>query len=318
MVGKDGAKSLRSVNLNLLPILRELLRHRSVTSAAERLNLTQSGVSEALRRLREQFGDDLLVKVGRKMVPTAMGLALASKLEDILGATEDLLKPSSFDPSKNEREIVIATGDTISLALSKGLIERLSRDAPRTTVHFITIDSVTRSDLDEGKIDFLIIPRGIVPNTVFNEDGLDYLSVYWEDWVCIARREHPRINGELTLELLNDLPSIAARLDDKSYLHGAIPGRGRSDQIQVSQFTLLPIMVASSDAIAMVQRHVANWFSAFLPINLHEMPIPFPRLEVCAFWSSYHRNDPMHMWLRNQLRQIVLEDRNDWLPSPIT
>lgn len=317
MSSKDALRSLRSVNLNLLPILRELLRHKSVTLAAEHLNLTQSGVSEALRRLRQQFGDELLVKVGRKMVPTALGLALASRLEDILGATEELLRPSSFDPADNQREIVIATGDTISLALGSGLIDRLSRHAPRTTVHFVTIDAVTRADLDEGKIDFLIIPRGIIPKSIFSEEGLEYLSIYWEDWVCISRRNHPGILGKLTLDLLDDLPSIACRLDEQSYLHGAIPGRRRADQIQVSQFTLLPMMVANSDAIAMVQRHVANWFGEFLPISIHELPIPFPQLEVCAFWSSFHQNDPMHAWLRTQLQQIILEEGNEWLPRGV-
>ncbi|WP_374413512.1 LysR family transcriptional regulator [Novosphingobium colocasiae] len=315
MSGRDGARSLRAVNLNLLPILRELIRHRSVTLAAEHLNLTQSGVSEALRRLRAQFDDELLVKVGRKMVPTAVALALAPRLEDILGATEDLLKPARFDPADNEREIVIATGDTVSLALAQGLIDRLARHAPRTTVHFVTVDAVTRSDLDEGKIDFLIIPRRIVPNTVFDEEGLDRFTVYWEDWVCIARKDHPRITGALTLELLDELPSIACRLDNQSYLHGALPGRRGPDQIQVSQFTLLPMMVAGSDAVAMVQRHVANWFAAFLPIALHELPIPFPQLEVCAFWSSFHRNDPIHAWLRAELQDIVAQGRSEWLPG---
>lgn len=315
MSGSDGLRSLRSANLNLLPILRELLRHKSVTVAARHLNLTQSGVSEALRRLRDQFGDELLVKVGRSMVPTALGLRLAAKLEDILGSTEELFRPSTFDPGQNDREIVIATGDTISLALSSGLTERLFRHAPRTTVHFITVESVTRTDLDSGKIDFLIIPRGVIPNTIFSEEGLDYLTIYRENWVCIARQGHPDIHGPITIELLNDLPSIACRLDEQSFLHGAIPGRRRPDQVQVSQFSLLPIMVAKTDAVAMVQRHVANWFAEFLPIAIHELPLPFPELEVCAFWSAYHRNDPMHAWMRTQLKEIVTAGGNDWLPS---
>lgn len=315
MGNREGLRSLRSVNLNLLPILRELLRHRNVTLAAKHLNLTQSGVSEALRRLRQQFGDQLLVKVGRKMVPTALGLALVPKLEGILGATEELLKPSTFDPANNEREIVIATGDTISLALGQGLIDRLARLSPRTTIHFVSVQSVSRSDLDEGKIDFLIIPRGIIPNSVFDEEGLDYLTIYWEEWVCVSRKDHPQITGPLTLELLNDLPSIACRLDDQSFLHGAIPGRRRPDQIQVSQFTLLPMMVANSNAVAMVQRHVAERFASILPISIHELPIPFPQLEVCAFWSSFHQNDPMHAWLRTQMTSIIAENRNEWLPS---
>jgi LysR family transcriptional regulator, nod-box dependent transcriptional activator len=312
---REGLRTLRSVNLNLLPILRELLRHRSVTVAAQHLNLTQSGVSEALRRLRQQFGDELLVKVGRKMVPTSMGLGLAARLEAILGETEDLLRPSRFDPAENERDIVIATGDTISLALGQGLIERLARHAPKTTVQFISVLSVARSDLDEGKVDFLIIPRGVIPQSEFDEEGLDYLTVYWEEWVCISRKDHPRISGPLTPDLLDDLPSIAYRMDDRSYLHGAIPGRTRPDQLQVPQFTLLPLMVANSDAVAMIQRHVADRFVPILPIAIHELPIAFPRLEVCAFWSSYHRNDPMHDWLRTQMREIIAESRSEWLPA---
>lgn len=314
MKERDVARTLRGVNLNLLPMLRELLRQRNVTAAAKQLNLTQSGLSEALSRLRAQFDDELLVKVGRRMVPTSYALQLAPRLEDILGATEDLLRPSTFNPADHDREIRIATGDTIALALSRGLIERLATLAPQTTVRFVSVQSPTRQDLEDGTIDFLVIPRGIVPNTVLNENGLDRLSLYREDWVCISRRGHPKIKGKLTLDLLNDLPVVACRLDELGYLHGAIPGRRRTDQIQVSQFILLPIMVAGSNAIAMVQRHVAIWFGQYLPIEIHEMPIAFPELEVCAFWSAFHRNDPMHSWFRAQLQQIVDEPDNVWMP----
>ncbi len=312
---RDLGKSLRTMNLNLLPILRELLRQRNVTRAAEKLNLTQSGVSEALGRLRVQFDDELLVRVGRKMVPTALAVALAPRIEELLGGLEDLLKPSSFDPAAEERQFVIATGDTIVLALGEQLIGRLAALAPRTTIQFISIQYVTRRDLDEGKVDFIIIPRGVIPGSIFNEDGLEWIKLYREEWVCIARRDHPRLQGELSLETLNDLPSIACRFDDNSYLHGALPGRDQPEQLRVSQFTLLPLLVARSDAIALVQRHVAEWFAGHIPIDIFEPPIPFPELDVCAFWSAIHRNDPMHLWLREQIAEIVREADNPWLPS---
>jgi DNA-binding transcriptional LysR family regulator len=148
---------LRGVNLNLLPILRELLRERNVTAAAKRLNLTQSGVSEALGRLRVQFGDELLVKTGRRMVPTALALEIAPRLEDLLATTEDLLRPVRFNPAYSDREIRIATGDTVALALGKGLLQRLAAQAPRTTIQFVSTEAPMRANLEEGKIDFLII-----------------------------------------------------------------------------------------------------------------------------------------------------------------
>lgn len=311
---------LRSVNLNLLPILRELLRHRSVTQAAHHLNLTQSGVSEALARLRNQFNDDLLIKVGRKMVPTALALTLADRLENVLGDAENLFRPTSFDPAAHQRELIIATGDTVALALGGELIGRLAQSAPRTTVQFVSLQSIAREDLDEGRIDLLIIPRGIIPHTAFNLEGLDTLPIYREEWVCIARRDHPKIGAELTLDVLNELPSAACRLDIDSYLHGAIPGRIRADQLRVSQFMLLPFLVAQSDAIAMVQRHVAQWFVDHLPITIHELPIPFPVIDVYAYWSPIHRSDPMHDWLRTQLAQIASQPNNPWFPlgDPLT
>lgn len=155
---------LRGVNLNLLPILRELLRERNVTAAAKRLNLTQSGVSEALGRLRVQFGDELLVKTGRRMVPTALALEIAPRLEDLLATTEDLLRPVRFNPAYSDREIRIATGDTVALALGKGLLQRLAAQAPRTTIQFVSTEAPMRANLEEGKIDFLIIPRGVIPS----------------------------------------------------------------------------------------------------------------------------------------------------------
>jgi len=303
------------MNLNLLPVLAELLRQRSVTKAAEKLNLTQSGVSEALGRLRNQFEDELLVRVGRKMVPTALALSLAPRIENLLEELEDILQPALFNPAAVERQFVIATGDTIILALGEQLIMRLSASAPRTTIQFISIQYVTRRDLEEGKVDFIIIPQGVIPSSVFDEEGLEWMKIYREEWVCIARRNHPGLNGELSLESLNTLPSIACRFDDSSYLHGALPGRLQPDQLRVSQFTLLPLMVAQSDAIALVQRHVANWFADHIPIDIFELPIPFPELDVCAFWSAIQRNDPMHQWLREQIAEIVERGDGPWLPS---
>jgi 16S rRNA (guanine527-N7)-methyltransferase len=48
---------LRRVDLNLLPVFAVLMDERHVSRAAERLGRTQSAVSHALERLRDQLGD---------------------------------------------------------------------------------------------------------------------------------------------------------------------------------------------------------------------------------------------------------------------
>ncbi len=59
--------SLESTNLNLIPVLRALLREESVVGAAKQVSLSQPAVSGALARLREVLDDPLLVRVGRSM-----------------------------------------------------------------------------------------------------------------------------------------------------------------------------------------------------------------------------------------------------------
>jgi DNA-binding transcriptional LysR family regulator len=57
------------LDLNLLVALDALLTERSITKAAERLNLSPSATSNALARLREYFDDELLVQeIGRAHV----------------------------------------------------------------------------------------------------------------------------------------------------------------------------------------------------------------------------------------------------------
>ena len=64
---------LANLDLNLLVALRELLRERSVTRAAERLGVTQPAASAALSRLRRHFGDELLIRDRGEYTLTALG-----------------------------------------------------------------------------------------------------------------------------------------------------------------------------------------------------------------------------------------------------
>ena len=75
----------------LLLVLDHLLQERSVSRAAVRLGLTQSGVSRALGRLRAQLGDPLLVRSGRSMTLTPRAQALAAGLSDAVGGIERIL-----------------------------------------------------------------------------------------------------------------------------------------------------------------------------------------------------------------------------------
>lgn len=71
---------LRSIDLNLLAIFDAIIAERSISRAAKKIGLSQSAVSHALGRLRRTFGDDLVRRSSRGVIPTARGLQLSEYL----------------------------------------------------------------------------------------------------------------------------------------------------------------------------------------------------------------------------------------------
>ena len=123
---------LREVDANLLVTLDALLVDASVTRAAERLGRSSSAISHALAKLREIFADELFVRAGQKLVPTAKAMELAPTVHVILAGMESLLRPNKpFDPSETSRDFAVAASEAGELMLLQPLRRRLRRGTER-------------------------------------------------------------------------------------------------------------------------------------------------------------------------------------------
>ena len=91
---------LKKFDLNLLVIFEALMFERNLTRVAEKLFIGQPAVSAALGRLRDLFDDQLLLRNGRVMEPTARALdipkEIRSALDTISGAVS---RAQNFDPA---------------------------------------------------------------------------------------------------------------------------------------------------------------------------------------------------------------------------
>ena len=141
---------LREVDANLLVTLDALLVDASVTRAAERLGRSASAISHALAKLREIFADELFVRAGQKLVPTAKALELAPTVHVILAGMESLLRPSKpFDPSETSRDFAVAASEAGELILVQPLLSR-GRLSGSTTRHRISMSTVTEMPMTWG------------------------------------------------------------------------------------------------------------------------------------------------------------------------
>ena len=125
------------LDLNLLRVFEALHAERHVTRAGARLGLTQSAVSNALKRLRLVFQDDLFQRTPRGMEPTALARELASPVATALDAVRaalDLNRP--FDPARAQETFRIGVSDQAEFVLGPPLVGILGREAPGVTLVF--------------------------------------------------------------------------------------------------------------------------------------------------------------------------------------
>lgn len=162
------AAHLANLDLNLLVALRELVRERSVTRAAERLGVTQPAASAALSRLRRHFGDELLIRDRGEYTLTALGAQLAEQVDAVCAAAERLFSASAdFDPAVSEREFTLVMADYTIVVMGEALSQAIARAAPRARLHIRLVRESLSTEYAEGIrfIDGMVAPptHGFAP-----------------------------------------------------------------------------------------------------------------------------------------------------------
>jgi len=294
---------LRRHNLNLLPILRELLRTRSVSRTAEAVGLSQSAVSAALARLRETYGDDLLVMVGRRLELTERGAALVEPVEQACREVEGLLRAPQFDPATETRRFVVATADYVTFLLAPAVARRLAEEAPGASVYFVDVPSDLPAQLARGAVDLVAIPDDTAGGL---GEATPSALLFEDEMVVIASRQRRGFSGPLTREAYEAARHARFRMSPRhTRTHQDLSldrlGVHQQDLVLVQQFLSLPEVVEASPTLALIQRRLAERFQRSHAIDLFPPPFPIPPIRVTAYWGRALERDPAHAWFRSLL-----------------
>ena len=184
------------LDLNLLVALDALLTERSITLAGQQLHLSQSAVSAALGRLRDYFGDELLVQAGRRMVPTAVGAELAGPVRKILLEIQATVATRpAFDPASSDRRFSLMMSDYVALVLVD-VVQHVAELASGISFELIHNNVVAPGDhLDHADVDLLIMP-----SATSCPGGHPKERLFVDDYVCIAWTGNRAVGNELSLE----------------------------------------------------------------------------------------------------------------------
>lgn len=289
------------LDLNLLVALDALLTERSVSLAADRLCLSQSATSSALGRLRDYFGDDLLVVKGRNMILTSRAEELIEPVRSVLEQIRSTIAIAPpFDPATADRQVRIMASDYTTRVLLAGALRLLERDAPNMRFEIQPMSITPVEAIERGYIDLLItIDFAVSPDHP--------TQVLFEDThVVVGDRDNPALKGEMTKELYFELGHVAARFGQAqmpAFDEWFVRRQKQQRRIEVvaPSFLSLPDLIVGTRRISTMHRRMAEQAARSYPFVIRELPFSIPPIREVVQWNLVNNNDRALRWVIDRL-----------------
>lgn len=310
--------NFRTFDLNLLRVFDEVMAERSLTRAAQNLSLTQPAVSNALRRLRDSLGDELVRRNGATMEPTPRALALWPTVRESLRQLQGSLAPSAFAPAEADDSFVLAMADATAAELLPGLMRILEAEAPSVSLHVLPLASRDpRKLLEDETLDLAV---GFFPAVLADlaaraqvGKGIPYahLRMYDGHYVCAMRRGHPLAEGTLTLDQFCAARHMLVSFSGRSFGFIdealALIQRKRQVALTVNQFFTAGHIAAQTDLLTVLPQHFAHAIGSTDVLAQRPLPFEVPAVHVDALWHRRMESSPAHLWLRQAVARVAVK-----------
>ncbi|AZD22767.1 Transcriptional regulator, LysR family [Pseudomonas chlororaphis subsp. aurantiaca] len=288
--------NLRRLDINLLLTLDVLLAEHNVTRAAQRLNLSQPSVSVHLAKLREIFGDPLLLPGPRGMRPTARADELREPLRRALEALELAVAPASpFDPGAAANTWSVSASDYGESTVILPALAGLRAAAPGTRLAVLELEPGRLvQQAEQGSFDLALHTSEDSP------PGLRRRVLFSERYVLVGRVGHPRLQRRPSLAQFGKLEHVVVSPDGGGF-HGVTDsalgevGLTRRVVLSVPHFLFVLSALASTDLVAMLPARLVRDNPA---LKVVEPPLEVPGYEMAMLWHERCHRDPAHQWLR--------------------
>jgi len=299
------AMHFRNFDMNLLVALDTLLSECNVTRAADRLCVSQPAMSNALQRIREQFGDPILVRNGREMRLTALAETLVVPVRELILQTEHILKGDShFDPSTAKRTLRIAMSDYCVSVFAGALMRFLSAEAPGIDIELTPLTLSVLDELIAGNIDMCISAwdlRMLAPDVDPRLFGKQRL--FSDRFVCAVSANNPEVGETLDRETYLRLPHAVMRFDGQanSLEEQSMRRQGLEIDVAVKSWTFasLPLLLPDTPLIVTLQERLFKKLAAVVPMRMFPSPVPIIDLDETLFWHNRSEHDKAHQWFRD-------------------
>lgn len=295
-----------SVDMHLLRCLEALVTECHVSRAADRMNMSQSGMSTALGRLRKAFNDPILVRTSKGMELSEQAFEIAGAVRRALREIDSVMETrGDFRPDEAQMTINVMASDYVGRMILPNAMERLRKEAPGISITIVSPQpNRIRESLANAEVDLVL---GFYHDLA---DGLYQTTLSAETLACVVRENHPVTRKELTVAQYGELDHIA---------YAAPPSFISSVEVELKQalrpygirrriatnlpsLSMMPEIVARTDLAASIPRGFAESYASRQGLAVLPFPIEMGKLPVRAIWHEKMHANRGHQWLRQVLQ----------------
>lgn len=298
--------TLKNLDLNLLIVFEAIFSSGNISQAAKKLGMSQPTISNALARLRDALEDPLFVRAGRGVQPTPKAVSMIGPIREALQMIEGgVTGDKGFDPTTSSRHFRLVIMDALEPIILPPILRQV-QDHKSVTIENLSFAATAINDsLNDGSLDL------VIANFMAESQDTSCLSLAPARLSVVVRRDHPEVDGDMTLELFKKLGHVALvpQMRSLSRIEEALRNLDFKRHVvySVQKFWSFPHILTTTDLIAIVPTAFAKVVAQTYPIDIYPLPFECPEEQFYLTWKTSRSNDPAHRWLRDQIITALKE-----------
>lgn len=290
---------LRTVDLNLLTVFDAVMQEQNITRAAQSLGMSQPAVSNAVARLKVMFNDELFVRYGRGIQPTARAFQLFGSVRQALQLVQNELPGSGFEPVSSERVFTLCVCSPLDNYLTSVIVNKVNAVAPN--IHLIfkaSLNTNTEHQLRYQEIEF------VIGYEEFRRPEFSCVPLFKDEMVLVASNKHPRISGPLSeTDVYQEEHAVVALDRFASFSLPWYSSVNKQARIAYQGNAMVSVLnvVSQTNMVAIAPRWLANEYADKLGLQLLPLPLKVNSRTCYLSWHDAAGKDKGHQWMEELL-----------------
>ena len=296
---------MKSLDLNLLTALDALLSTGSVSAAAQRMHLSTPAMSHTLARIREALGDPVLVRAGRRMIPTPRAVEMREAVRRLVAEARELMQPGDRQLlAAVQREFVVRSPDGIAIIHGATLLTALRQTVPFATLRFIAESDSDAMALRDGRIDLDI-------GTLHDRGPEVRTSLLYEQRIVgVVKAGHALLGARVTLKRFaaEDHVAITQRGRTLEPVDSVLAEAGVARRIALTVPSAYGALMAAarSSLVACAPEPLVRGVASGLGLEIIKLPVTVPTEQVVQAWHPRVDADTAHRCLRQCVAALAV------------